>query len=92
MKIEQAQALVEQIEASYAGRIVAKIEPTPKTTTAGCRVALRLVACNRRFLLQYERQLAKVLDAWQCYLLSEEQQQALIALASDQAHDEESEN
>lgn len=87
MREQQAIALCELISRDYDGRIVAAIvrgKRSPKTGQIGCRVNLLLVACQRRFMLTYARQLQKALEAWQCYLLSEEEQARLIATANDQ--------
>jgi len=74
----QARAIIEQVERDYAGRIQATIERNPKAKAGAVRVALLLVAAHRRLALRYPCQYRKALEAWQCFLLPEEEQQRMI--------------
>jgi hypothetical protein len=78
MNEPQARAIIEQVERDYAGRIRATIERNPKAKPGAVRVALLLVAAQRRLSLRYPCQYWKALEAWQCFLLPEEEQQHLI--------------
>lgn len=94
MNEPQARAIVEQVSRDYAGVIRATIERSKKApkTGGGCRVALTLIAEQRRFLLTYTCQLPKALEAWQVYLLSEEEQARMIAAAPIQDNEDELES
>lgn len=75
----QARAIIEQVERDYAGRIRATLERSQKAKEGSVRVGLLLVAAQRRLSLRYPCQYRKALEAWQCFLLSEDEQRHLTA-------------
>jgi len=94
MNEPQAHAIIEQVRHDYPGVIQATIERNPKAKPGAVRVGLLLVAAQRRLSLRYPCQYRKALEAWQCFLLSEEEQQRLIqqrpiAVETDEDEDEE---
>src|SRR6266566_5439306 len=78
MNEPQARAIIEQVKRDYPGIIRATLERSPKAKTGAARVGLLLVAAQRRLSLRYPCQYRKALEAWQCFLLPEEEQQRMI--------------
>jgi hypothetical protein len=92
MNEPQARAIIEQVERDYAGRIRATLERSRSARPGAVRVALLLVAAQRRLSLRYPCQYRKALEAWQCFLLTEEEQQRLIQQQSIAATDQDEDN
>ena len=96
MNERQAHAIIEQVRRDYPGVIRATLERSPNAKAGSVRVGLLLVAANRRWSLRYSCQYQKALEAWQCFLLPEDQQQGILqqkpmVAATDEDEDQESE-
>ncbi len=78
MNEPQAHAIIEQVQRDYPGIIQATLERNPKAKAGAVRVGLLLVATHRRLSLRYPCQYQKALEAWQCFLLPEDEQQRMI--------------
>lgn len=92
MNEPQARAIIERVSRDYPDIIQASLERNPNAKSGAVRVNLLLTTAHRRLSLRYPSQLQKALEAWQCFLLSEDEQQRLIAAATDQDEDDDLES
>ena len=96
MRLTEASAIIDQVAHDYPGIIQAKIDhgrDSDPDHDAYC-VTLTLKREQLTFRCRWPSQYPKALQAWQCFLLSEEKQQAMIAAlgaAGDQDEDEDGE-
>lgn len=78
MKEPQARAIIEQVQRDYPSIIQASLERNPKAKSGAVCVGLLLTTAHRRLSLRYPGQYQKALEAWQCFLLPEDERQRLI--------------
>jgi hypothetical protein len=92
MNEPQARAIIEQVKRDYPGIIRATLEHSPKAKTGAVRVGLLLVAAQRRLSLRYPCQYQKALEAWQCFLLPEDEQERMVQQPIDTEIEEDEES
>ena len=88
MKLALAQSIAEQVEARHAGKIEASIFHPRNAVADSFRVKLHLLGtANRKFILRYRNDLARAMEAWAIFLLSEEELAQLPPLAEAEEAD-----